>query len=227
VAVRDVHCQSLSVSTQLSEYSVVGFVSRRAVSSALDRAGVRCVLIGTHAIGGWMQKPRTCEEVEVVVGRGFRKAVRALRAEFPDLRLDEREDEAEFRSPQPGSRFVLTLRKPNRPVLSEALKGTQEVGCGGQTVRIPSLEAGIALKYVALLNRRWSDPEKYQGAHDFLCLVQRNTDINRNRLSAIGRRLSLAGELPYPDGGKEMVDRVKQIPAGVPPIPAFANWFPA
>jgi hypothetical protein len=227
MAVRDVHCQSLSVSTQLSEYSVVGFVSPRAVSSALDRAGVRCVLIGTHAIGGWMQKPRTCEEVEVVVGRGFRKAVRALRAEFPDLRLDEREDEAEFRSPKAGSQFILTLRKPTRPVLGETLKGVREVNCEGQTVRIPSLEVAIALKYVALLNGSWRDAEKYLDAHDFLCLVQRNADINPNRLSALGSRLALAGELAYPDGGKDMVDCVKQIRAGVPPIPAFANWFPA
>src|SRR5260370_7626617 len=80
------HVRSLETSTALSNYYIPHFKAPLDIIRILNDAGVRFVLIGTHALGGWMNKPRTTHDVDVLVGaRGHKKAVSALLKASPDL----------------------------------------------------------------------------------------------------------------------------------------------
>ncbi len=81
---RDVHRESLAISTALSEYYVDNFILPRDVIAVLNRAGVRFMLVGAHGIGGWMDKPRTTQDVDIIVGiRGVKKPLAPYSRPFP------------------------------------------------------------------------------------------------------------------------------------------------
>src|SRR5581483_6428943 len=56
-----VHLQCLAISTALSRHYVKNFISPEAVIDVLNAAGVRFMLAGAHAIGGWMNEARTTQ----------------------------------------------------------------------------------------------------------------------------------------------------------------------
>ena len=73
------HTSSLATSTALSEYYVENFIRPLDVITVLNEAGVRFMLVGMHGIGGWMQKPRATEDLDVLVAaRSHKKTVKAL-----------------------------------------------------------------------------------------------------------------------------------------------------
>src|SRR5260370_37098116 len=74
----NVHVRSLATSTALSVYYVADLITPLQVIAVLNEAGVKFVLMGAHAIGGWMRSPRATEGVDVLVaGRGGQKAAPA------------------------------------------------------------------------------------------------------------------------------------------------------
>src|SRR4051812_42204035 len=86
----NVHVRSLATSTALSVYYVADLITPIQVITALNEAGAPFVLMGAHAIGGWMNNPRATQDVDVLVSpRGAKKAVRALLAAFPALEAEE------------------------------------------------------------------------------------------------------------------------------------------
>jgi hypothetical protein len=164
------------------------------------------VLVGTHGIGGWMQKPRATTDVDVLVAaRGHQKAVLALLSAFPQLeaygdgavtRLRHRETKA----------VLIDVMKPNQPLLREALAQTHAVNPDGQSYRILSLEMALAMKFAALVSRTRALVDKYLDAHDFMRMVSSNPDIDLDRLRGLGNLVSGDGE--------EIVEKVRRVRAG-------------
>src|SRR5262249_8725658 len=90
--VQDSHNLRLEVSTTLSGDSVPKAIPPLDVVRILNDVGVRFMLLGTYGIAGWMHRSRATEDVDVLVGlRGHKKAVRALRAAFPQLSTEDYE----------------------------------------------------------------------------------------------------------------------------------------
>jgi hypothetical protein len=175
------------------------------VIGVLNGAGVRFVLVGTHGIGGWMQKPRATEDVDVLVtARGHKKAVRALLSAFPQLEAD---DEVVTRMRHRETKAVLIdVVKPNQPLLREALAHTHAVTSDGQSYRIPSLEMALAMKFAALVSRTRAVVDKYLDAHDFMRMVSSNPDIDLDKLKGLGGLVSGDGEV--------IGEKVRQVRAG-------------
>src|SRR5947199_9455287 len=112
------HLQALHTSSELTllfrrMYQPEGaMVTPEAAIAALHRAGVRCVLMGTHGLGGWRSEPRATQDVDVLVPkRDVRKAVRALRERYPDLEVSDTPAVARFIDPATG-KGVLDVMKP-------------------------------------------------------------------------------------------------------------------
>src|SRR4051812_3264233 len=138
--VQDVHRWSLTTSTALAGYYVKGFISPLDVIRVLRAAGVRFMLIGAHALGGWTGTPRATLDVDVLVGiRGYKKAVKALLAAFPHLEAKGEEVVTRFRDPE-SDKVVIDVVKPNQPLYRVGLKHTHTVEVEGETYEIPSLE---------------------------------------------------------------------------------------
>jgi hypothetical protein len=205
--VQDIHSRSLATSTALSAYYVKNFITPLEVIRVLNEAGVRFMLVGTHGLGGWMQKPRAAADVDMLVAaRGRKMALQSLLAAFPHL--EEEDDEGMTRlldrETKAGSIDVLKI---NQRLYREALKHSHAVESGGQTYQIPSLELALVMKFAAMARGTRIYPDKLQDAHDFMYIVDSNPSIDLNKLHALG-------QLVYNGGGDEVVEKVRQVRAG-------------
>jgi len=205
----DVHSLSLATSTALSGYYMPELITPLQVITVLNGAGVKFVLVGAHGLGGWMQKPRATEDVDVVVGaRGVKKAVRVLLAAFPHLEEDDHPVVTRLRDR--GTKAVaIDVMKPNQQLFREALKHTRTIAAAGQAYQIPSLEMALALKFASMISLTRSDEKKHIDAHDFITMIKVNPVIDLENLAGFG-------ELVYPGGGKEIVEKVGQVRRGEP-----------
>ena len=205
--VRDVHGQGLATSTALSEYYVPNLITPLEVIRVLNAVNLRFMLLGAHGVGGWTGKPRATEDVDVLVGaRGHRKAVRALLAAFPRLQAEDHEVVTRLRDPETKA-VVIDVMKANQPLYRDALKHTHLVESEGQTYAIPSLELALAMKFSAMISLTRSDDKKHMDAADFIRMVRTNSDIDPEKLHALG-------QLVYNGGGDEVVEMVRKVRAG-------------
>jgi hypothetical protein len=204
---QDVHSQSLGTSSALSGYYVKNAILPLEVIRVLDAAGVRFMLLGAHAIGGWTDEPRTTEDVDVLVAaRGVKKAVAALLAAYPRLNAEDNEVVTRLRDPETG-KVVIDVMKPNQPLYREALKHTHSVETDGQTYSIPSLELALAMKFSAMISLTRANHKKHFDAGDFIRIIEANADIDLEKLHMLG-------QLVYNGGGAEVVEKVRQVRAG-------------
>ena len=205
--VRDIHRDSLAISTALSEYYVPHAILPRDVIPVLNSAGVRFMLVGAHGIGGWMNAPRTTQDVDLVVGvRGEKKAVRVLLSAFPWLVADDRGIVIRLKDRESNA-VVIDVIKPHEPLFRVALKHAHTIEAEGHTVSIPSLELALAMKFAAMISPNREDDKKHLDAHDFIRMVKTNPNIDLDTLTELG-------QLVYNGGGAEIVEKVRQVRAG-------------
>jgi hypothetical protein len=204
----DIHARSLAKAAVLTGFHHMAHaVSPNEVIALLNDAGISFVLVGAYGLVGWTKKPRATEDVDVIVAaKHQRKAVRALLAAFAHLeeydlpvvtRLRDRESKT----------VAIDVMKPNQQLFREAFKHTCSVTLEGQTYRIPSLEMAIAMKFAPMISLTRSDEHKYQDASDFITIIKANPSIDLEKLAELG-------ELVYPGGGQELVEKVRQVRAG-------------
>ena len=204
---REIHGASLATSTALSAYYVADLITPLEVIRVLNEIGVRFVLVGAHGLGGWMRKPRATQDVDVVVGaRGHKKAVKALLAAFPPLEAEDHEVVTRLRDRETKD-VAIDVMKPNQELFRAALKHTRTVTSEGQTYQIPSLEMALALKLAPMISLNRSDEDKHIDAHDFITMIKVNPEIDLKKLAELGETI-------YPGGGKEIVEKVRQVRAG-------------
>jgi hypothetical protein len=207
VTARYGHIRSLATSTALSQYYIPHFKAPLDIIHILNDTGVRFMLIGTHALGGWMNKPRTTHDVDVLVAaRGHKKAVNALLAAFPDLKAEGDDEVTRLRHLETQA-VLIDVMKPNRPLFREALKHTHAVQTDGHEYQIPSLEMALTMKFAPLISERRAQADCFQDAHDFMCIIKSNPEIDL-------RQLAIFSEVVYNGGGAEIVEMVRKVRAG-------------
>src|SRR5207302_266237 len=116
----------------------------------LTRKKIPFVLTGAHGIGGWTGRPRSTQDVDILVkgGRNHGRAVAALKALYPQLEVRDFAGVTAFFIP--GEReSVLDVTYPHRADLEETLAHPiwTENREQGLRYRIPALEAALANKY--------------------------------------------------------------------------------
>src|SRR5437773_402894 len=111
--VQDVHVRSLQTSTALSSYYMPHAITPQDVIHLLNRANVSFVLVGAHGLGGWMNKPRATEDVDIVVAaRHLKKAIGTLLETFKHLEVDEHVVVIRLRDRE-TKQVVIDVMKPN------------------------------------------------------------------------------------------------------------------
>lgn len=207
VKMRDIHVQSLATSSALSEYYVPNLITPLEVIRVLNAAKVRFMLLGAHGVGGWTREPRATKDVGVLVGtRGHKKAVNALLKAFPHLQAEDQEVVTRLRDPETAT-IVIDVMKPNQPLYRDALKYTHSVVSGSQQYHIPSLELALAMKFSAMISLTRSDDKKFYDAGDFTPIVKANSDIDLEKLHALGQLVCNGGD-------DELVENVRKVRAG-------------
>jgi hypothetical protein len=180
-------------------------ITPEGVIAVLHQAGVRCVLMGTHGLGGWRSEPRATQDVDVLVRKkDVRKAVRALGQAFPDLRTEDTPVLTRFIDPATG-KPVIDVMKPTQAVYRIVFRHTLRVG---DTHFIPGLEMALASKFAAMVSPNRPPDKKLIDAGDFVNVIRYNRDqIDLPKLKRLGDKF-------YPNGGTEILRLVEDIDAG-------------
>jgi hypothetical protein len=203
----EVHRRNLATSTALSQYYVKMFIAPLDVIRVLNRAKISFVLVGFHGVGAWMDKPRATEDVDVIVAsRHHKKAIQALRKAFPRLEQEDHPVVTRFKVPETG-KVAIDVMKPNQQLFRAAFKHTKKVRAENQEYRIPTVEMALTMKFAPMVSLHRKDRDKLQDAHDFMYIIDSNPDIDLTKLAELG-------DLVYPGGGKEIVEKVRQVRAG-------------
>jgi hypothetical protein len=199
--------KDMDVSSAISRYYVANFIGPDQVADALQAAGIRFMLVGLHGVVGWLHEPRGTQDVDVLVGpKHQKKAVRTLLERFPHLHAEDHEVVTRLRDKQ-TEQVLIDVMKTNQPLFRQAFKYAQATKGRGHSYLIPSLELALAMKFAPMISLTRADEDKYQDAHDFILMVKGNPTIDLAKLAELG-------ELIYPGGGREIVEKVRQVRAG-------------
>jgi hypothetical protein len=188
------------------------------VLRTLSQKKIPFVLTGAHGIGGWTGRPRSTQDVDILVkgGRNQARAVAALKALYPQLEVRDVHGVTAFFLP--GEReSVIDVTYPHRADLEETLAHPvwTENREQGLRYRIPALEAALANKSGALLTPTRDLQKRSQDAVDFGWMVRHSQDEGRQPINL--RRLADLGEKVWPGGGgEELVYLVEEVKAGRP-----------
>src|SRR2546423_1657250 len=113
------------------------------VIKVLQKANVKHVLVGAHAISAWAGDPRATIDVDIVASRPA-QARKALEAAFPDLTVEEHPVVIRFKSG--GKERIDIFRPTSFPIFKAALKYATKVRLGKINADVPQLEMALALK---------------------------------------------------------------------------------
>jgi hypothetical protein len=175
------------------------------VIAVLHEAGVNCVLMGTHGIGGYRSEPRATQDVDVLVSkRDLPRTLRALRASYPNLVIMDNPVVARFVDPKTG-KPAIDVMKPTQPVYQLAFRHTVPIG---DTHRIPDLEMALVSKFAAMVSPNRAADKKMIDGGDFINIVRHNrAEIDLAKLKGLAQKV-------YPHGGAEILRMINDVDAG-------------
>src|SRR5262249_8899734 len=106
-----------------------------------------------------------------------------------------------------SQRVLIDVMKPMEPHVKAALKNVVTIEMESVPIRVPTLEMALTLKLAPMISLVREDEKKHKDAADFISMVKFNPNINPENLAE-------RGDLVYPGGGKEIVEKVCQVRAG-------------
>lgn len=191
----------------LSSIQVMDALHPLDVIKVLNRQALRFVLVGAYGLAGWLKEARATEDIDfVIMTRQHKKATKALLAAFPQLEADDQEVVTRLLDRE-SKEVAIDLIKQNRPLFRIVFKHVETLNVADEQYLIPSLEMALALKFATMISLTRADEKKFMDAHDFTLIVKNNFDIDLDVLAQLG-------DLLYPGGGAEIVEKVRQIRAG-------------
>src|SRR5688500_6301206 len=130
------------------------------IVQTLNAKKIPFVLTGAHGISSWTGRPRSTHDIDILVksGRNLTRAINAIKALYPELEVRQLFDVTAFFIPG-EIESVIDVTYPHRADIEETLRTAIRVEEGGQSYRIPTLEAALANKYGAMLSLN-RDPGK-------------------------------------------------------------------
>jgi hypothetical protein len=182
----------------------------------LTQKRIPFVLTGAYGIAGWTGRPRSTQDVDILVkpGRNHGRAVKTLRELYPDLEVRTFTGLTAF--------FVLGEKEsvidvvcPYRADQEETLANPTWAADEklGLRYRIPSLEEALANKYGAMLTLTRHLVKRLQAIVDFTLMVLHSGDEGRRPIDL--DRLKALGTKVWPEGGGEEILRlVERVRAG-------------
>jgi len=211
--IADRHAESIKVSSFLSKLPVIGREQKEDVKRMapeeliplLQNAGVDFILAGAHGIGGWMAEPRATQDVDFIIRlKDRQRATYALLAKLPHLEVEKHPDVWRFKS---GEQYVVDLILARAPLFKRVLKEFKTTRIAKREVKIPKLEAALAMKFASMTGHYRNLLRKKQDAVDFMSMLEKNEAVNLDLLRELG-------ELVYPGGGLDLERYVSDVRAG-------------
>jgi hypothetical protein len=197
----------LAVSTAISGYYVKNFIPPHEVARLLNKNKIPFVLAGAHSISVWLEEPRSTQDVDIIVARRYhKKTVRLLAEHYPNLSVEDQEVVTRMRD-RGSEKVLIDVMKTVEPHVKAALKNVISIEVENTPIKVPTLEMALTLKFALMISLIREEGKKRHDAGDFILMVKFNKAIDLHKLSELG-------DLVYPGGGKEIVEKVQQVRAG-------------
>lgn len=205
------HLEALHLSSELTLYfrrkyqHGAAMIIPEDVIAILHGVGISCVLMGTYGLNVYRSQPRATQDVDVLVTkRDLRKAVRALREAYPNLKVRDTRVVTRFIDPATDQQ-VIDVMKPTQPLYHLVFRYTIPVE---GTHRIPDLEMALASKFAAMISPNRDPDKKLLDGGDFVNVIRHHRDdIDLVKLRRLGDKV-------YSGGGDEIIRLVEDIDAG-------------
>jgi autonomous glycyl radical cofactor GrcA len=202
---------SFEQSHRLSQQQTDDAVSPYEVTAILEEGGIKYVLIGGHVLGYLTGSPRATVDVDVIVSNAhLSKAVKAIKARFPQLTSEDLGYNVRFNSGRSGHVDAerIDLVKAGNLFFQRILERyAAPIQSKGQRVYVPTVEAAIALKFAAAISPNRGDESRPQDRIDLLAIVRKHPNLNQATLAELG-------DLVYAGGGVELQTFVRDVQAG-------------
>lgn len=193
---------SLQRSYDLSRLHVSDAVSPYELAKILAEARAEYVLIGGHTLGYFTGTPRATVDVDAIVAASdIGKAVKAIQAKFPELKVQDLVYNVRFNSVRSEGRVGaerVDLVRNNAPLFARILQRyTVTVAAKGLLLRLPTVEAAVAMKFAAVISPNRGNDSRPQDRTDLLSIVSLNRSLSLDVVKELG-------DLVYPGGGSEL-----------------------
>jgi len=183
------------------------------LAALLSQAKAEYVLIDGHILGYFTGTPRATVDVDAIVASA--DITKAVEAKFPDLKVQDVVYNVRFNSVRSEGRVGaerVDLVRNNAPLFARILQrysGT--VSAGEQPLRLPTVEAAVAMKFAAVISPNRGNESRPQDRADLLSLAS----LNRNLKLSV---LKVLGDLVYPGGGEELKSFCNSVWQGNPSV---------
>jgi hypothetical protein len=172
--------------------------------SHLNKANLKAVLVGGHAVNARTGRPRATVDIDIVAEKP-KKVVDLISHAYPHLTVEDHPVVSRFKD---TDHEAIDVIKPTSSLLfKRILKMTDVVKIGGERIAIPSVEAMLALKHASLISPWRKVEDKYTDGRDFILIVKGAPKLNDVLLKELG-------ELTCPSGGDDLLTLVADARAG-------------
>lgn len=202
---------NLQASYELSSQQVEDAVNPLEVAGLFEKERMCYLLIGGHMLAYYTGTARATVDIDFIVGGAdFTRALDLIKKAYVQFQEHDRVYHVTFdsRKPKLNDPERIDLVKDGFPLFQEVvLHHGVTLESGPLAVRLPTLEAAIALKFAAAISPNRGDENKPVDQADLLRLVRAGSTVNTDILRKLG-------ELVYRGGGKELVSIVEDIHNG-------------
>ena len=141
------------------------------ILARFDKAGIRWMLVGAGAVNHYSGKPRTSQDVDFLVdGPQLPQAVAIVRSVLgPRAAQDVYETHVTLQAAR-SPLIIDLIRSDQHPLFQEALRRPRK----RNGVRIPTVEALLALKYLSAISPYRALADKRQDILDFARILETN-----------------------------------------------------
>jgi len=158
------------------------------VIKILHAAGIKCVLMGTHALDTYRDQARATQDVDILVHKmEMPRTIRAIQDNYPKLTLRNTRRMTHFLDPSDG-KGVIDVMRPNQALYKLVSRHSIAIG---DTHRVPDLEMTLASKFVAMCAPNRAMDKQFLDAGDFINVVQHHrAGLDVSKLKYLAGRIN-------------------------------------
>lgn len=202
--------ENLQKSFELSSQQAEDVVNPLDVAAIFEDQKFSYVLIGGHMLSFYTGIARATVDVDFIIGNAdFARASKAINKTYQQFKETDRVYHVTYDTKKNViDPERIDLIKDVFPLFREVIKQySVTLREGKSTVKIPTIEAAIALKFAASISPNRGDENKPIDNADLLRLIKSTAKFDEKALLALG-------ELVYTGGGKELVSVVNDMKSG-------------
>jgi len=202
--------ENLQKSFELSNQQIDDAVNPLEVAALFESKNVSYVLIGGHMLSYYTGTARATVDVDFIIGGAdFERASKAINKAYAQFKRHNRVYHVTYDTKKHAKDPErIDLVKDGFPLFKAVIqKYCVTLRAKKQVVKIPTIEAAIALKFAASISPNRGDENKPIDNADLMRLIRTTPKLNEQALLALG-------ELVYSGGGKELAAVVNDVRQG-------------